>query len=73
MKWARSTTEDLATLIKNYEKIYINLDSDLIPGGKYINLDPGFVKVVMIMYFNYLRSNGSAEFLYNQSITDLAY
>lgn len=58
-------------IIKKPGIVYINLDNELIPDKDICKVDVGFIKVVLILYLNYLRCDGNADVLYNHSIKDL--
>jgi len=44
----------------------------LVQNKDILRLEPGFLKVVLTIYLNYLKCNGDAEKLYYNSIMDLA-
>jgi len=64
--------EDRPLIIKKTGKLIINLDNVLIPNRDITKVDIGFIKVVIILYLNYLRCGNNAEALYAKSIEDLA-
>jgi hypothetical protein len=64
--------EDKPVIVKNERTVYINLDNPVLQGGDVISIDVGFLEVVLILYLNYLRCDGSARDLYAKAIVDLS-
>jgi hypothetical protein len=64
--------EDKPVVVKEERAVYINLDNPVLNGGDVTKLDLGFLEVVLILYLNYLRCDGSARDLYTKAIADLS-
>lgn len=63
---------DKPVVVKNERNIYINLDNPVLEGGDLTALDIGFLQVVLTLYLNYLRCDGSARDLYAKAVADLS-
>ena len=59
--------------IKKSGKIYFNISNQLIPDRSIGKVEVGFLKVVLILYLNYIRCKNKADVLYNTAIADLSY
>lgn len=58
-------------LIKKPGKVYLNLDSKMIPNKDITKVESGYVETVLALYLNYLRCNKDADVLYAQTMHDL--
>ncbi len=65
--------QDMPAVIKNDSRILLNLDNKLMPGIDITKLDVGLLEVIIVLYLNYLRCDGSAKDLYNKAIDDLSF
>ena len=64
--------EDIPLIVKKPGKVLINLENNLVQNNDILNLEPGFLEVVLAIYLNYLKCENDAEKLYYNSIRDLA-
>ena len=64
--------DDKPLVIKKPGKVYLNLDSKLVPGKDITEVEVRFLETLLMLYLNYLRCNGNAQDLYNQTIKDLS-
>ena len=59
-------------VIKKSGFVYLNLDNELIPNQDINQVETGFIKVILVMYLNYLRCNANADVLYDTTFEDLS-
>lgn len=63
--------KEIPFITKKPGRVIVNLDNAIVKNNDILKLEPGFLKVVLALYMNYLRCNGDATKLYSDSINDL--
>jgi|GEM_PF-3087988 len=63
--------KEIPFVVKKPGKIFVNIDSEIINNRDILEVDAGFLKVILLIYMNYLRSDGDSNKLYNECINDL--
>ena len=67
-----SCGEGTPFIVKKPGKVIVNLDNPIVKNSDILKLEPGFLKVVLAIYMNYLKCAGDATRLYYDCISDLA-